>query len=78
MAPVDADSVRALLEAVIAGFAVLGGGVAYFSGFEAFAALGRNHPQSTVTERINRGLGVGFGVAAPFALMALMIMGWTR
>ncbi|HET6570799.1 MAG TPA: hypothetical protein VFG58_04855 [Solirubrobacterales bacterium] len=78
MAPIDADSVRTLLEAIIAGFAVLGGAMAYFSGFEAFIALRRSQSQTIVTERINRGLGVGFAVGAPFALMALMIMSWTR
>lgn len=77
MAPIDADSVRTLLEAIIAGFAALGGAMAYFSGFEAFVALRRNQPQTIVTERINRGLGVGFAVGAPFALVALMIMAWT-
>lgn len=78
MAPIDADSVRTLLEAIIAGFAVLGGAMAYFSGFEAFVALRRNQSRTIVAERINRGLGLGFAVGAPFALMALMIMTWTR
>jgi hypothetical protein len=51
--------------------------MAYFSGFEAFAALRQQQSQAEVTECINRGLGVGFGVGAPFALATLMIMGWT-
>ncbi len=78
MAPTDADSVRALLEAIIAAFAVLGGVMAYFSGFEAFAALLRNSSRIVVAERINQGMGVGFGVGVPAAVVALMIMGWTQ
>lgn len=77
MAPIDADSVRTLLEAIIAGFAVLGGAMAYFSGFEAFVALRRNQSLTIASERINRGLGMGFAVGAPFARMALMMTAWT-
>ena len=75
--PVDSASVRALLEAIIAGFAVLGGTMAYFSGFEAFAALLRSSSPTIIAERINQGIGVGFGVGVPAAVIALIIMGWT-
>jgi|GEM_PF-782954 hypothetical protein len=75
--PVDADSVRTLLEAIIAAFAVLGGTMAYFSGFEAFVAIRHGSSPPVVAERINQGIGVGFGVGFPAALFALMIMGWT-
>ncbi|HKI65773.1 MAG TPA: hypothetical protein VJ989_00715 [Solirubrobacterales bacterium] len=78
VAPIDAESVRALLESIIAAFAVLGGTMAYFSGFEAFAAVLRNSSPAIVAERINQGMGVGFGVGVPAAVIALMIMGWTQ
>jgi hypothetical protein len=75
MAPVDLDSTREFLEAVIAGFSVLGGVMAYFSGFAASTAISQGRPPSEVAHKIDRGLAFGFNLGAPAAILALMIMG---
>jgi hypothetical protein len=77
MIPIDPSAARELLEAFIAAFAVLGGAMAYFSGIAAFSALARNRPPATVAHEINEGIGAGFGLGAPAAILALMIMGWS-
>jgi hypothetical protein len=77
MTPVDPSTTREFLEALVAAFSVLGGVMAYFSGFEAYRALAQNESPSTVAHSINEGIGTGFEVGAPAAFWALMIMGWT-
>lgn len=77
MVSIDPASAREFLEGVIAAFAVLGGVMAYFSGYEASKALAENQPPAAVAERINEGLGVGFDLGGRAAIVALMIMGWT-
>ena len=73
----DAASARQFLEALIAAFSVLGGLMAYFSGYAASNALGQEQPPENITKSINEGLGVGFEVGVPSATLALMIMGWS-
>ncbi len=77
MIPVDAASAREFLEAVIAAFSVLGGVMAYFSGYAASRALDRNEPPEIVAQSINEGVGVGFDVGVLSSIVALMIMGWS-
>lgn len=76
MAPIDPTGVRAFLEALIAGFSVLGGIIAYYSGHAAYRALAQDESPLVVAHHINEGLGEGFEVGVPAAIMALMIMGW--
>lgn len=74
MTPLDLADARAFLDAVIAAFAVLGGAMAYFSGFEAARAkLARELPR-TITDRISIGIADGFVVGAPAAVLTLMMM----
>lgn len=56
---------------------MLGGVMAYFSGFEAYRALAQNESPSTVAHSINEGIGIGFEIGVSAALWTLMIMGWT-
>lgn len=77
MSAIDPSAARDLLEAFIAALAVLGGVMAYFSGFEAFSALAQDLPPAVVAQRINEGIGQGFEVGTPAAVIALMIMGWS-
>jgi hypothetical protein len=77
MAPVDANSVRLLLEAIIAAFSVLGGGMADFSGFDAAEALEEGQPPEVVAHRINQGIGLGYEAFSPLSILALIIMLWT-
>jgi hypothetical protein len=66
-----------LLEAVIAAFSILGGGMAYFSGFNAAQALAHNGRPEFVAQRINEGIGEGFELMAPASIAGLIIMAWS-
>jgi hypothetical protein len=77
MAPVEAESVRQLLEAVVAGFSVLGGGMAYFSGFYASQALAQRQTPRVVAQRVNEGLAIGFRDASPVSVFAIIIVAWS-
>jgi hypothetical protein len=71
---IDASGIRDLLEAAIAGFSVLGGGMACLSGFYAARALGKEAPAVVVAERVNRGIGHGFKYFWPLSIAALIIV----
>ena len=60
MVPIDAGSTREFLEALIAGFSVLGGVMAYFSGYAAHGALPKISHLQPSPRAINEGLGIGF------------------
>lgn len=77
VASIDPASAKEFLESLIAAFAVLGGVMAYFSGFAAHRGLRNGEAPSEVAHSINEGLGDGFETGVPGAIMALMIMGWT-
>jgi hypothetical protein len=77
MVSIDPGTAREFLEGVIAAFAVLGGVMAYFSGFEASKALAEDQPPATVAQCVNEGIGAGFDFGVWAAIVALMIMGWT-
>lgn len=72
----DPGSAQEFLEAIIASFSVLGGTMAYFSGYAAYGALARAEPSTAVAQGINEGIAEGFGLGVPASIMALMIMGW--
>jgi hypothetical protein len=76
MAPCDVGGTRELLEAVIAAFAVLGGVIAYTSGYFAAEALTANQPPEIVAHRINEGIGRGFIWGSLPATVALIIAVW--
>lgn len=76
MSAIDPSAAKDLLEAFIAAFAVLGGVMAYFSGFEAFSALASDQTPDIVTTSVNEGLAQGFAVGVPAGVIALMIMAW--
>jgi hypothetical protein len=77
MAPIDPSGAREFLEAIIAAFSLLGGGMAYFSGHFAARALAQHQPPEVVAQRINEGIGEGFVYGSLPAIVALMIMVWS-
>lgn len=77
MVPADPESARSLLEAVVAAFSVLGGGMAYLSGHYASQALAQEQPPEFVAQRVNEGIAIGFRVASPASIVALIIMVWS-
>jgi hypothetical protein len=77
MTPVDATAARDFLEALVAGFSVLGGVMAYWSGFRAAQAYARGLPADELAYQVNAGIAEGFTAGSPLAICALMLMGWT-
>jgi len=77
MAPLDPAGAREFLEAIIAAFSVLGGVMAYFSGYAAYRGLREGSDPSAVAGEINEGPGEGFALGVPSAMLSLMIMGWS-
>jgi len=75
--PIDPNGAREFLETLIAGFSVLGGVMAYYSGHAAYRALARDESPPVVAHSINEGIGEGFEAGVPAGIVALMIMGWT-
>jgi hypothetical protein len=72
----DPGDARGLLEGTIAGFSILGGYMAYLSGYYASQALAQNQPPEFVAQRVNEGIGLGFRFASPVSVIALIIMVW--
>jgi hypothetical protein len=77
MTPIDAGSAGEFLEAIIAAFSVLGGGMAYCSGYGAAQALAERQPPEIVAQSVNEGIGLGFRHASPLSIVALIIMVWS-
>jgi len=77
MASIDPSGAREFLEALIAGFAVLGGIMACYSGHAAYRALADDESPPVVAHGINKGIAEGFEAGVPLAIVALMIMGWS-
>jgi hypothetical protein len=77
MTPIETSGARELLEAAVAALSILGGGMAYTSGFLAAQALAERQPPHVVAQRVNEGVGFGFFWGSPLALVALMIVVWS-
>jgi hypothetical protein len=77
MALIDPTSARDFLEATVAAFSVLGGVMAYRSGFSAAQALAFGLPPDVLANQINEGIALGFLWGSPPAMGALIIMVWT-
>jgi hypothetical protein len=77
MLPVEAGDIRGLIEAAVTAVSVLGGTMAFRSGLAASNALSEDQPPSVVAERINQGVGDGFSMGTPMAIVAFIILLWT-
>jgi hypothetical protein len=77
MLPIEAGDIRGLIEAAVTAISVLGGTMAARSGLAASNALSEDQPSSVVSERINEGIGEGFSVGTPMAVVAFIILLWT-
>ena len=73
MAAIQATEVRELVEAAVSSISVLGGSMAYFSGFAAAQASVENSTPETLSQAVNESLGAGFVVGCPMALATLII-----
>jgi ABC-type Mn2+/Zn2+ transport system permease subunit len=77
MPVIDATTAREFLEGIVTAFAVLGGAMAYMSGFRAAQALLLGLPSDALAHGVNEGVALGFLAGSPCAIAALMIMTWT-
>ncbi|HEX5763044.1 MAG TPA: hypothetical protein VFY04_07975 [Solirubrobacterales bacterium] len=75
MTPVDPSTAREFLEALVAAFSILGGVMAYTSGFAATTA--QDQSADALAHRINEGIAEGFRWGAGAAVLALIIIVWT-
>jgi hypothetical protein len=75
--PIDPSSLRQLLEAVIAGFSVLGGSMACLSGSNAARSLAAGKSAGFLAQRINEGMARGFTASWPVSIVAAIIMALT-
>lgn len=74
---IDSGSARELLEAAVTAVSVLGGAMAYYSGYSATQAMSEGQSPEILSERINEGLGEGFTAGWPIAIVALIIGIWS-
>jgi hypothetical protein len=71
------SDIRELLNAAVTAVSVLGGAMAYASGYFASRAISEDLPPETLGLRVNEALGKGFNWGWPAALAALIIGVWT-
>lgn len=76
MLSVDATGTRELLAAVTA-VSILGGAMALTSGYSASQAMAEAQSPDTLGQRVNEGLGEGFAVGWPLAVLVFIIGAWT-
>lgn len=76
MFPIDAADARELLNAVVTAVSVLGGAMAYMSGYFASRAMSEDQPPDVLGQRVNEALGRGFDLGWPAAMAALIISAW--
>ena len=72
--PGDANQ---LIEAAVTAISVLGGAMAYCSGYTAAQAVAGELPAEILGQRVNEGLAEGFTWGWPTAIVALIIGVWT-
>jgi len=77
MSPLDPESARSFLEAIVVGFSILGGGMAYLSGYKASEALAEGQSPEIVGQRVDEGIALGFRGSWPASVVALILMVWS-
>jgi hypothetical protein len=75
--PLDTGDARELLEAAVTAVSILGGVMAYKSGYSATRAMAECRPPDILSQRVNEGLGEGFAAGWPLAILAYIIEAWT-
>jgi hypothetical protein len=76
MAAINAEGFSELVDATVTAVSILGGAMAYTSGFAATQGLIERCDPAELAERINVGIARGFLVGAPVSALTLIIEGW--
>jgi hypothetical protein len=66
-----------LIEAAVTAISILGGAMAYCSGYTAAQGVSEELPPEILGHRVNEGLGEGSTWGWPTAIVALIIKVWT-
>lgn len=65
-----------LVQSAVTAVSILGGAMAYTSGYNAARALADEDPPEVAGQSINEGLGRGFAVGFPLAFLVSIIEAW--
>ena len=76
MLSVDTTGARELLEAAVTAVSILGGAMALTSGYSASQAMAESKPSDMLGQRVNEGLGEGFAIGWPLAVLVFIIGAW--
>jgi hypothetical protein len=74
--PLGATTAPSLLEAAVAAVSILGGAMAYESGFAAAHAVAGNNSPNILSQRVNEGLAKGFVWGWPLTTLTFIIELW--
>lgn len=77
MLAIDSTGAGELLEAAVTAVSILGGVMAYASGYSASQAMAERQPPDVLGQRVNEGIGEGFASGWPLAILAFIIGTWT-
>lgn len=78
MFAIDAGNTSSLVEVAVTAISVLGGAMAYCSGYFASQALAEGQRPDVVARRVNEGIGQGFNWGMVLAVATLIIEVWSR
>lgn len=73
----EATGFSELVQSAVTAVSILGGAMAYMSGYNAARALAEEDSPEIASQSINEGLGKGFAVGFPPALLVSIIEAWT-
>lgn len=76
MFPIESGEANELIEAAVTAISILGGAMAYCSGYSASRAVSEEQPPEVLGRWINEGLAEGFSWGWPTAIVALIIKIW--
>ncbi len=77
MFSIEPGDANQLIEAAVTAVSILGGEMAYCSGYAAVRAVSEEQPPDVLSQQINEGLAEGFSWGWPSAIVALIIKIWT-
>jgi hypothetical protein len=74
---IDAAGARELLETAVTAASILGGAMAWTSGYSASQAMAESQSAEILGQRVNEGIGEGFAIGWPLAILVFIIGAWT-